>query len=112
MRKKSKKIADLEGRFRDLWTQLYPEIPFLKQQKLIPGRRYQHDFVFSESKVAIEIQGQIWHKGGHSSGIGLLRDYEKLMLATREGYTCLFLADRMITEEYLVIIKEIIDGRT
>ena len=53
---------------------------------LIPKRKFRFDRVHKESKVAIEINGQTWRKGGHSSGKGLQRDYEKNNLAIVQGY--------------------------
>jgi len=52
----------------------------------IPGRKFAFDFAWPDKKVAVEINGQIWCKGGHSSGVGLIRDYEKLNLAQANGW--------------------------
>ena len=107
----TKKKSNLEARFIKAWTTRYPNIPFEEEICLIPGRRFKFDFVFP-GKVAVEINGQIWHKGGHSSGKGLLRDCEKLNLAQIEGYTVIQLASSMINSEWLDQIACLIKQRT
>ena len=56
------------------------------QAMLIPGRRYAWDFCWIEARLAVEIQGQIWHKGGHTSGRGVTRDAAKLNELTCIGW--------------------------
>lgn len=51
-----------------------------------PGRKFRADYLFPQQKVIVEQNGGIWTKGGHSSGRGLLRDYEKLNLAQMLGF--------------------------
>jgi very-short-patch-repair endonuclease len=97
-------MSHLEQRFADLWVDRYPSIDLHSEYRFSPPRRYRWDFCHLESRVAIEINGQIWQKGGHSSGKGLLRDYEKLCLAAAKGWRVFLLADSMITDEYLELI--------
>ena len=94
-------ISHLEQQFADLWVSLYPHIDLHSEYRFSPPRRYRWDFAHPETKVAIEINGQIWHKGGHSSGKGLLRDYEKMNLAASQGWRVFVLAGEMITEQWL-----------
>jgi hypothetical protein len=63
-----------------------------------PGRRLEMDVAWPKYKVGIEVQGGIWIKGGHSSGTGLLRDYEKLMLANELGWQLFFVASNMLDD--------------
>lgn len=94
-------MSQLEQQFADLWVSLYPHIDLHSEYKFSPLRRYRWDFCHLESKVGIEINGQIWHKGGHSSGKGLLRDYEKMNLAASQGWRVFVLAGEMINDECL-----------
>jgi hypothetical protein len=66
------------------------------QVMLIPGRRYRYDYGYCEALLAIEIQGQIWQKGGHTSGRGLTRDAEKLNALTCIGWKLLIITPEMI----------------
>jgi len=61
------------------------KIPFLRGVKAIPSRRFEWDFQVKD--LLIECQGGIWGKGGHSTGVGITRDAEKVNLATLEGYS-------------------------
>jgi hypothetical protein len=104
-------ISTLEREFDYLWEHLYPEIDLECEVKIIPKRLFRFDYVHLESKVVIELNGQIWRKGGHNSGDGLLRDYEKLNLAQSLGYVTFQLSGEMITEYWLEIIANTIISR-
>lgn len=69
-----------------------------REAVLIAGRRFRWDFAWRAHKVCAEVQGGIWGKGAHSSGLGLLRDYEKANLAALAGYRQLFFAPSQIRE--------------
>ncbi len=54
-----------------------------------PKRKFRFDASWVDYKVGLDIQGQIWHKGGHSSGGGITKDCEKISLAAVEGWRVL-----------------------
>lgn len=59
----------------------------LKQVRLIPGRKFLHDFAWPDAKVAVEINGGTWNpKMAHSGGAGYERDCEKQFLAVLNGW--------------------------
>lgn len=70
------------------------KIAFQRQVKLVAGKKWAWDFVVGD--LAIEIQGQIWRKGGHNTGNGLLRDYRKANAAARMGYRTMFFATEQV----------------
>ena len=51
-----------------------------------PPRKFRADYCWPTAKVIVEKNGGIWEKSGHSSGRGLLRDYEKSNLAQLLGW--------------------------
>ena len=104
-------ISSLELQFDTLWNDLHPTIDLDTEVRLISDRRFRFDYVHLGSKVAVELNGQIWHKGGHSSGSGLLRDYEKLNLAQQSGYVVFQLSAEMINERWLNLIAHTIKAR-
>lgn len=77
---------------------LEAKIPFHRQVKPIPNRRFAFDFqcfnkpedakqVYMPTTVLVEIQGGVHMKrGGHSTGRGITRDAEKASLAAVAGY--------------------------
>lgn len=101
---KANKLSCLEKSFYDVWSQLYPEIELVTQHRIIPNRQYRFDFAHIDSKVAIEIQGGIWIKSGHTSGRGLRNSYEKLNLAHCRGWVVFQLSSDMINYTWLTII--------
>ena len=61
-------------------------IPFRREFRAIRERQFRWDFRILGQKVLVEIQGGIWKRGAHSSGTGLMRDYEKNNLAQHRGW--------------------------
>ena len=62
----------------------------------VPPRKFRWDFAWPAHKLLVEVNGGTWQKGGHSSGGGIARDYEKLNLANLAGYRCLIFTGEMI----------------
>lgn len=59
-----------------------------------PERKWRWDFVIfpgaaHTARFAVEIQGQIWHKGGHTSGKGMQRDMDKRNAGVMLGWRIL-----------------------
>lgn len=78
----------------------------------IPGRRFRWDFAFPSKKLLIEVQGAIFVKGGHSTGVGITRDMEKNNLAVLAGYRCLVVSSKHISSgQALDWIKEALYGK-
>lgn len=61
---------------------------------LIQGRKWRWDFLVEN--LAIEVQGQTWTKGAHSSGSGILRDCQKLNAVVLAGYRPLIFTTQMV----------------
>lgn len=56
-----------------------------------PKRKWKFDFAWPELKIALEIEGGVWKRGGgrHNRGKGFLRDLEKYNEATQHGWRLL-----------------------
>lgn len=89
-------------------------IPFEREYRAIPGRRFRYDFAITEYNgqkvcILIEIQGGIWQKGGHTSGVGVMRDQSKVNLAQLHGYKIFqFNYNDIHTGAAIQMIKEVI----
>lgn len=82
----------LENKFASTWAMLFPNLPPpARQVKFHPHRRWRWDFSweFADIKLAVEIQGGTWTKGGHTTGTGINADYEKWREAVRLGWKVL-----------------------
>lgn len=89
-----------EEKFYDLWLLLGG--PELKREfRFHEKRRWRLDFCHESSKTAIEIDGGIWVKSGHSSGTGISRDIEKSNELEYMGYRLFRFTGDMITTENL-----------
>lgn len=63
-------------------------IPTFEHYFAKPERQYRFDVAWVEERVALEINGGIWRKGGGAhQGRGHLRDMDKLNLAQTKGWT-------------------------
>ena len=77
-----------------------------REVALIPGRRYRWDFVWRTQRIALEVQGGIWRKSGHTTGTGITRDCEKANLAALAGYRTLFVTTDMVDRGEAVIVLQ------
>jgi very-short-patch-repair endonuclease len=61
-------------------------------------RRWRFDFCFPDMKLAIEVEGGTWMKGGgrHNRGSGMENDAEKYNTAALDGWTVLRFTGNMI----------------
>lgn len=107
---------NLEDAFLAAWLANFPELPVPVRQHRFCDRRYAFDFAFPPEKLAIEIQGGAFVRGGHSTALGQAKDYEKNNLAVRTGWRMLFYntvafkdIDAIVTEvaEILCNAKEV-----
>ncbi len=80
----------LENKFLATWVSEFPELEVPQRQvHFHDKRRWRFDFAFVDDRLAVEIQGGTWIKGGHNSGYGVTADYEKLRAAQRLGWRVL-----------------------
>ena len=89
--KRSQKES-LENKFLATWVQEFPELaPPVRQFQFHPTRKWRFDFAFPDEdvKLAVEVCGGTWRKGGHSSPMGITKDYEKFRAAQRLGWRVL-----------------------
>lgn len=57
-----------------------------------PNRMWRFDVAWPEHKVALEIEGNVWHKSRHTTGKGFLQDCDKYNTATAKGWLVLRVA--------------------
>lgn len=64
------------------------KVEIVKEYKFLENRRFRFDYAIPEYKIAVEVEGGIWMKGGgaHSRPQNILRDMEKYTLANIEGW--------------------------
>lgn len=64
----------------------------------IPGRKFAFDRAWPSASppVAVDVQGAIYVKGGHSTGTGIERDTEKACLAALAGWRYLPVTEKQI----------------
>lgn len=71
---------------------------------------YRYDFAWIDKRIAVEINGSIWQKGGHNTGEGLIRDYDKLNQAQLQGWQVyVFTTQQVKSGEAVNIIKRALE---
>ena len=56
------------------------------EYQAIPGRKFRFDFAWPSKRVLVEVQGAVFVRGGHSTGVGITRDALKSNLAVLAGW--------------------------
>lgn len=97
--------SKLEARFFALWAVLRGPA-LIKEYVFHPTRKWRLDAAHVATRVGVEISGQIWRKGGHTTGTGIMRDAEKSFHANLLGWVVFTLTPNMIRTE---IVHKIID---
>ena len=80
----------------------------VQEHKFSETRKFKFDFAFLPYKIALEVEGGIWVKGGmgHSHPIGIVRDMEKYNLAASLGWRVLRIQpSQLLKTETFELIK-------
>jgi len=86
-------------------------LQFRREYRFHPRRRWRFDFAWPERLVAVEVQGGIWVKSGHTTGTGIRRDIEKHNAAVMMGWRVLYATRDMIESgEALRVIADVLEG--
>jgi len=70
----------------------------VREYTFLPGRKFRADLAYVEKKILIEVQGGIYTKSAHNTGMGLERDYTKYNLANLSGWRVLQFSRSMIED--------------
>jgi hypothetical protein len=62
------------------------------------GRHWVYDAAWVEERIAYEVNGATYVKGGHSTGTGIHRDYEKANAAVLLGWRLFVFDSKMIKQ--------------
>lgn len=62
------------------------EYQFHEPQKGEKQRKWRFDFAWPDHKFALEVDGSVFHKGGHTTGKGYTDGCEKVAHALIQGY--------------------------
>ncbi len=86
----------------------------VSEHRFDPSRRWRFDFAIPAHKIAIEIDGGVWLKGGgrHNRPKGYINDIEKINKATALGWLILkFIPGDKYKQSTIDIIRETIINR-
>lgn len=89
------------------------EIPMYREYKFDPKRNSRFDFAWPEQKVACEIEGGTWQRGGHTTGTGYQKDCEKYNRAIELGWRVLRYTPQMVEaapDEVIAQVERVIRG--
>ena len=67
-----------------------------REWRFYPPRRWRFDLAYPARKLAIEVDGNIWHKSRHGYGTGMENDMRKLNTAQLLGWVVLRYSTGMV----------------
>ena len=78
---------------------------------VIPGRKFRFDFCWREARLLVEINGGTFTQGGHSTGLGIRRDYEKGNLAQLAGWRVLMFDGKAVRSgEAIEVVRKALEA--
>jgi len=93
-----------EDRFRTLIRGMGAP-PWKEQFQFHPARKWRFDFAWPDFKIAFEMEGAIWMRGGggHSHPLGIEKDIEKYNAAAMLGWSVFRVTDKMLKVKTLFV---------
>lgn len=71
-------------------------VPFEREYRFAPPRKWRADFALVEPRVLIEVEGGVWTGGRHNRGKGFESDCFKYNAATELGWRVLRYSTGMV----------------
>ena len=103
MAKEPRRVTDPYPLFTAVVKRLGAPAP-VREYQFTPERKFRFDYAWPEQRVAVEVDGGVWHGGRHTRGAGIVRDLTKMNLATLKGWRVLrFTPDQLLNEAGQVI---------
>ncbi len=94
------KTSHLENQFATLWKMMGLSVKPEVEYRFHPPRLFRFDFAWPRQKVAVEIEGGLYHgKGGHTNVNGFNANCEKQNIAVLDGWRLLRFTERMLTND-------------
>lgn len=88
---------------------LLPGLPFKRQYRFHPERRWLFDFAWPKHMVAVEVEGGTWVGGRHTRPQGYASDCEKYNEATRLGWSVYrFTREHIVNGQAASYIQEVL----
>lgn len=106
----SRRPTHLEATFAGLWKMLAHGQPEpVTEYRFHPSRRWRFDFAWPKLRLAVEIEGGLYHGrgGGHVSVNGFIGDCEKYNAATLLGWRVLRYTERCLRQRPVQVIGEV-----
>lgn len=70
----------------------------IREFRFTPPRLYRFDFAWPSLGIALEAEGGIWTRGGHTRGAAFADDADKYNLATIQGWRVFRVTERQIRD--------------
>jgi very-short-patch-repair endonuclease len=89
-------------------------VEVVAEYRFFPPRRWRFDYALVEERIAIEVEGGIWLKGGgrHNRGKGMLNDMAKYNAAAVEGWIVIRTTpNTLIAQSTLDLIQRALETR-
>lgn len=84
-------------------------VGYEREFRFHPTRKWRVDFMFTDQRLAVEVEGAIYRGGGHTTATGLKRDIDKSNALMLMGYRLLRVhGDQVRSGEATALIQQAI----
>lgn len=101
------KRSTLETGFLNLWRAIAKRPDPVEQYRFHPERKWRLDFAFPEQRIAVEIDGGIFVRGGHNRGMQFSKDCEKHNALTMLNWSLLRYTILDLRQRPMEVIEEV-----
>lgn len=102
------KLTSLENDFYQLWKRLSKcQEPIEHGYRFHPVRKWQFDFAFPEKMVAVEMEGGVFTKGGHTRGKHYTEDCDKYNEAQAMGWRVMRYTIKHLEQRPVQVIEQV-----
>lgn len=107
----AKKSSLLEQHFVAVWNARFPGEPSPTREyefaKEALGRKWRFDFCWPAKKLAVEIDGGVFIRGGHNRGVQMTGDHEKAREAVKLGWRILKYTTLDLRKKPMQVVEEV-----
>jgi len=96
---------DLGDAFCAMWERLGDGTPYEREYRFHATRKWRFDVAFVAEKVAVELEGGIWTKGGHTRGVIYQKNCQKYNLAAIAGWRVLRFVTNDLRDSPLQVVE-------
>jgi very-short-patch-repair endonuclease len=87
------------------------QVPYVREFRFAPPRRWRADFALLEPRILIEVQGGHWISGRHNHAISYEAELERINAAQIAGYRVLqYTTRQVVSGEAILEVMQLLEA--